>query len=1031
MEIMESLGRTVVDHPGKIIALTVAVTILMTASIGIIGLETEADQDIYLPESDLVDAFLQIQREYGTKHTIPLLIRSTEDDILTVDSLIDILRIENALVNDNSTRERLSTPGNPSESITSIADIITGSLLISILVEQDLYLQNPTHQEKLWVLQGKDNVTFTGIAYNEYVTNQTVEIRTVTIDLLPRSTEEIKQAITAMLHPDNDEIPTDIKGMIPRLLTSDFDPGNQRFMAKGTIGLIQLNGTTIEDESMDAENDRFEEWESRILKIVDSTEKETVTIDVLGSRLIGKEIQDASDRSMAILMPLAFILVIVILAIVFRNLLDILFSLFSLVFAIIWVYGAGVLLGFTFNPMTTVVPILVIGLGIDFSIHVILRYREELKMGKDFGESAFQSIRTVGVALLLATITTVVSFLSNLSSPIGVIKEFGILCAIGISSSFLIMVTFLPACRLIMDNRRLRKKTKQRMTTQNIHGQKGSEKVNDGNPSNANTSNSATSGSQKIPDIERESGSPTDKKNSREVGVRFLDRSLASVAVIAEHHPKPAIIIVLILTAIAFGGALQLKAEFNMEDFLPPDLEMTKDIQYMSDNFKTSSEEAYIYIEADMTDPDVLKAMNMSIQNMSDDQHVLVYYGEPQTESILSLMKDYAEDSTTTESSDTRYDQAFSIMFFDSDLDGDGIPDKNITELYNWLYGHDQKSKEDTISILHRSNDTGAYDGGVIRIQVDTQDLKKAGKLHDELLNDVKPIEDLEGTKVNTVSVTGGSILAHVIITSLEKSQINSLILTLLVTGLMLTLVFWFYNHSKIIGIITTIPVLLVVCWVLGTMYFTGIPLNIMTMIIAALTVGSGIDYAIHITHRFLEELENSDDVDTACRNTVTNTGTALFGAAITTFGGFGILAFSILPPLRQFGVITALMILFGFLSSVFILPIFLVLWAKWKNSRSIPPENEKPSHPEKGGDLKNEDSAEGIKERTEEEGIGRSEENNESKMPGKIEEEAEGEEIVRIEERIDEEDMMVEKSTGEEEMMAEERIDEEDNGGE
>ena len=57
----------------------------------------------------------------------------------------------------------------------------------------------------------------------------------------------------------------------------------------------------------------------------------------------------------------------------------------------------------------------------------------------------------------------------------------------------------------------------------------------------------------------------------------------------------------------------------------------------------------------------------------------------------------------------------------------------------------------------------------------------------------------------------------------------------------------------------------------------------------------------------------------------------ALFGAATTTIAGFGLLVFALMPPLKQFGAITALTILFSFLSSVFVLPTFLVLWAKWK----------------------------------------------------------------------------------------------------
>ena len=114
-------------------------------------------------------------------------------------------------------------------------------------------------------------------------------------------------------------------------------------------------------------------------------------------------------------------------------------------------------------------------------------------------------------------------------------------------------------------------------------------------------------------------------------------------------------------------------------------------------------------------------------------------------------------------------------------------------------------------------------------------------------------------------------------------------------------------------------------------MYLADIPLNVMTIMITSLTIGLGITYGIHITHRFLEDLERHDTIDAACRSTVSHTGTALFGAAATTIAGFGILVFALMPPLQQFGGITALTILYSFLASVFILPTFLVLWAKWR----------------------------------------------------------------------------------------------------
>jgi predicted RND superfamily exporter protein len=159
--------------------------------------------------------------------------------------------------------------------------------------------------------------------------------------------------------------------------------------------------------------------------------------------------------------------------------------------------------------------------------------------------------------------------------------------------------------------------------------------------------------------------------------------------------------------------------------------------------------------------------------------------------------------------------------------------------------------------------------------------------------------------------------------------MIGSIAYTILLSFIILTAVFWYTNGQPWLGIISMLPVLLVLIWILGTMVTIGYTLNVMTILIGALTVGLGVTYAIHISHRFIEEMEHHHSLDKAINNTVKNTGSALFGAAMTTVLGFGVLIFAILPPMKQFGTMTALTILYSFLSSVWVLPSMLVIWAR------------------------------------------------------------------------------------------------------
>jgi predicted RND superfamily exporter protein len=290
-------------------------------------------------------------------------------------------------------------------------------------------------------------------------------------------------------------------------------------------------------------------------------------------------------------------------------------------------------------------------------------------------------------------------------------------------------------------------------------------------------------------------------------------------------------------------------------------------------------------------------------------------------------MWDVAEDQTATNPLDI-FSPTFQAMFSDSDIDGDWIPDTNIEALYVWLYTNNSTQRSAT-NYIHQA-DGGGFDGTVIRINVNTEGETKSVELYEELEEDVAPLTALVADKsIDQVSITGMSILIHVLLAELTDSMYQSVIITIVLCFIVLTIVFYYTNRSLVIGAITTVPVLLCMIWIMGSMYFLGIPFSVLTVSVSALTVGLGITYGIHITHRFLEDLQQFNDVEKASRNTIRHTGSALFGAAVTTMAGFGILVFSLLPPIQQFGGIIALTILYCFLASVFVLPTFLTIWAK------------------------------------------------------------------------------------------------------
>ena len=175
--------------------------------------------------------------------------------------------------------------------------------------------------------------------------------------------------------------------------------------------------------------------------------------------------------------------------------------------------------------------------------------------------------------------------------------------------------------------------------------------------------------------------------------------------------------------------------------------------------------------------------------------------------------------------------------------------------------------------------------------------------------------------------VTGSPIISAEILDSIGRDQVRSVLITVLISLGILTVLYLVMRRSATLGLVTITPLLFVIIWGAGSMHFTGIPLNVVTVTILAITVGLGIDYGIHVTQRFLEDLDTIGEAECALCVTANHTGSALFGSVVTTVIGFGILTLSIIPPIAQLGIVTALTIGLAFLASLFVLPTFLRLW--------------------------------------------------------------------------------------------------------
>jgi predicted RND superfamily exporter protein len=620
---------------------------------------------------------------------------------------------------------------------------------------------------------------------------------------------------------------------------------------------------------------------------------------VFGPGIISDEITRSMADSMAIVLPLALLFVVVVLSIAYRDPLDIILGVFGIALVLIWTFGFMGWADIAFNQIMIAVPVLLVGLSIDYAIHVFMRHREQRI---DSDEHTRESMRVVllglGAALIWVTVTAVLGFLSNLVSPVAPIRDFGLVSAFGIASTLLIFGTFVPAAKVGLDS---------------FLEARGWDR----------------------------------KKRAFGTGGGLFTRVLSGGRVLARRMPVVVVLLALLITAGGAYGAAQVDTTFQQEDFIadepadwteslpealaPGEYTVKSNLQFVNERFLRQDTTTQILLEGDITSGDTLADID-SASDAAAEQGVVVTLsgGEPDIRSPLSAMESVASENET-----------FAGTFRAADTDGDGVPDGNLTAVYDAFF---EAAPERASDVIYRSD--GEYESArmVLSIQGDATAADATDATREVAAS-------LDGGERPALA-TGQLVVFNIVEEELFNTVIESLLITMVTVFLFLMVAYRFAHGSAILGAVTLMPILLSVAWILGSMYLLDIPFNVMTGTITSLTIGLGVAYSIHMSERYQLELERGHGVWEALDRGVTGTGGALRGSAATTAGGFGVLALAILPPLQQFGIITGLTIIYAFLASVFVLPSFLVLWTKYLGPSEQFPDDTDSSPSTAGGDM-------------------------------------------------------------------------------
>ncbi|MDG1987174.1 MAG: MMPL family transporter [Halieaceae bacterium] len=207
-----------------------------------------------------------------------------------------------------------------------------------------------------------------------------------------------------------------------------------------------------------------------------------------------------------------------------------------------------------------------------------------------------------------------------------------------------------------------------------------------------------------------------------------------------------------------------------------------------------------------------------------------------------------------------------------------------------------------------------------VRVKETSESLRR-----DEFLKDLhRRLINNTGLAAEQFTFTGMLVLYNNVLQSLFRSQI----LTLGAVFFAILVMFWALFRSLSLALIAIAPNLLAAATVLGVMGFAGIPLDIMTITIAAIVVGIGVDNCIHYVYRFMREFSKDRDYMATMYRCHGSIGRALYYTTFTVIIGFSTLTLSNFNPSIYFGLLTVLAMAAAVLGALLLLP-RLIIWIK------------------------------------------------------------------------------------------------------
>lgn len=565
----------------------------------------------------------------------------------------------------------------------------------------------------------------------------------------------------------------------------------------------------------------------------------------------------------------SFVMVLLLFIIAYGRPMALLYVGIPLLSAEIWTLGIGYLLFGRLNLLTATFSAVIIGLGIDYAVHIFSRYLDERSCGLDPLASMSIALSETGMGTFIGGLTTALAFLAMGVSNFSGLREFAVVAGLGILLCLFQMFTLLPA--LLFMRERLRRKPKLEHRAQ-------------------------------------------------------WDFHLEKMLAIALKLPRVSLAFFFIATLVLGAFALRLRFNPDLRSIRAksnPAIKLQNEVtskvggslRSLTFVLEANSEEA-LYDLHDRLIPTLARLKMQGDLVRYDSLLSILQRPEKQSKNISNLHEAGLTGEGIRESFQIAMDKQEMVISPQSRLYIDNLaigleqvqPLRLSTLLESdpqfvrpFLALHNSKLK----TLLHVYPSKGLWDKQA------TQNLTE------------QIISSAQATAESGIFVTGIQTITDELKLLVKDSFEYATALSLLLVVLVL---FYHFRSSRLV-LLTLTPLITAIIWMLGTMKLLGIDITLLNFVATPIVIGIGIDDGVHIVEKYLHQPQ-----DEMCK-LIASCGKAVTLTSLTTVFGFSSLFMAQYSGFQSLGLCAILGVGYCWLASVFLLPLLITIFAKAKEA--------------------------------------------------------------------------------------------------